>query len=70
MWRRLFALLLLFVSCMLLTATSAQERPLYMFATNKGMPINDREFLRSYNMHNLNLAALSRYGTVFVKRYS
>ncbi|XGW28011.1 hypothetical protein V3C99_008091, partial [Haemonchus contortus] len=70
MWSRTLGNLLLLVSCILFTSTLAMERRLFRFASNKGMPINDREFLRSYNMHNLNLAALSRYGTVFVKRYS
>ncbi|VDO93890.1 unnamed protein product [Heligmosomoides polygyrus] len=70
MLRRLLSALVPLISCFLLVVVCTQERPMYMYATNKGMPINDREFLRSYNMHNLNLAALSRYGTVFAKRYS
>ncbi|WKY06330.1 hypothetical protein Q1695_006492 [Nippostrongylus brasiliensis] len=70
MLRQMFIALLPFVFCFLMSTTYGQERPVFMFATDKGMPINDREFLRSYNMHNLNLAALTRYGTVFAKRYT
>ncbi|CAI4231996.1 unnamed protein product [Auanema sp. JU1783] len=53
----------------LLVVSSFPQLP---FGLNErgGRGLNNREFLRSYNMHNVNtLAALSRYGDMFEKRF-